>query len=65
MEWKFFQLWAKAGCGMYVEESKSQRDKETKRQKDKRREQEQMGRWKDREKDRERPRVEEVLHATL
>ena len=28
MEWKFFQLWAKAGCGMYVEESKSQRDKE-------------------------------------
>ena len=42
-----------------------QRFKESKRLKDKRREQEQMGRWKDREKDRERPRVEEVLHATL
>ena len=32
MEWKFFQLWAKAGCGMYVNESKRQRVKETKRQ---------------------------------
>ena len=48
MEWKFFQLWAKAGCGMYVKESK--------RQKDKRREQEQMGRRKGLERETKRDR---------
>ena len=50
MEWKFFQLWAKAGCGMYVKETREQG-------------QEQMGRRKGLERDRELKKL--TLHPVV